>query len=128
MIRLILLMILIGLFTTSQALQLYSLNFKNNDRLPDNNVSCYLNQAKKNLVIGNNISPSFTWNDIPKGTQSFVLAMKDPDIPKLTEAESSKLRTIPKNLDNNDLINYINQHEIAKANLVALFSNNPIHR
>lgn len=30
---------------------------------------------------GSNLSPAFTWNDVPKGTKSFALTVYDPDAP-----------------------------------------------
>ncbi len=51
-------------------MKLISTVFKEGERIP-----------AKHTCDGKNINPPLLWSNAPKGTQSFVLIMDDPDIP-----------------------------------------------
>ncbi len=67
--------ILLYLFSLSggYALTLVSNDFANGEKIPEA-FTCH----------GGNHIPSLNWQDVPSGTQSFVMLMEDPDAPDST--------------------------------------------
>ena len=51
-------------------MELFCKDFKNNESIP-----------KKFTCGGKDINPQLEWQDVPKGTKSFALSIKDPDAP-----------------------------------------------
>lgn len=51
---------------------------------------------------GENISPEFSWRDVPKGTRSFVLVFHDPDAPRQGGFTHWVVYNIPPNVERLD--------------------------
>src|SRR5690606_40804141 len=41
--------------------------------------------AKNHMAFGENLSPEISWSDAPAGTQSFVILVKDIDVPSVAD-------------------------------------------
>jgi len=51
-------------------MELFCKDFKNNESIPE-----------KFTCQGKDVNPQLEWNDVPEGTKSFALSVKDPDAP-----------------------------------------------
>jgi hypothetical protein len=62
-----------GVFT------LQSTTFQDGKMLPKNTANNQANSKNNPNCVGDNVSPQFSWSNVPDGTNSFVLLMVDPE-------------------------------------------------
>jgi Raf kinase inhibitor-like YbhB/YbcL family protein len=62
-----------GVFT------LQSTTFQDGKMLPKNTANNQANSKNNPNCVGDNVSPQFSWTNVPDGTNSFVLLMVDPE-------------------------------------------------
>ncbi len=62
-----------GVFT------LQSTTFQDGKMLPKNTANNQANSKNNPNCVGDNVSPQFSWSNVPDGTTSFVLLMVDPE-------------------------------------------------
>ncbi|MBJ6136244.1 YbhB/YbcL family Raf kinase inhibitor-like protein [Marinobacter litoralis] len=63
---------------------------------PDNHMS-----------FGPNRNPELSWEDVPEGTQSFVVMMFDPDVPSVADDVNQEGKTIPADLPRVDFFHWL---------------------
>lgn len=80
-------------------MKLNSLDFKNNDYI-DEKFTCQ----------GKNEAPRLSWQEVPSGTESFVLIVDDPDAPQKEPFVHWVLYNIPASV--RDLVNQLGHKEI----------------
>ena len=56
---------------------------------------------------GGNRNPHLAWDDVPPGTQSFVVICTDPDVPSVGDDVNQEGRTIPASLPRVDFIHWV---------------------
>ena len=73
----------LGLFgTAANAADIFSLTsatFKDSTMMPKNAANSTANAPTNPNCVGDNVSPQFSWTNVPDGTKSFVLLMVDPE-------------------------------------------------
>ena len=58
---------------------LKSTTFEDGKMMPKRVANSKANQPNNPNCVGDNVSPQFSWNNVPDGTKSFVLMMFDPE-------------------------------------------------
>jgi Raf kinase inhibitor-like YbhB/YbcL family protein len=73
----------VGLATTAAnaagVFTLQSTTFQDGKMLPKNTANNQANSKNNPNCVGDNVSPQFSWSNVPDGTNSFVLLMVDPE-------------------------------------------------
>lgn len=59
------------------------------------------------VALSDNINPQFTWEDVPTGTQSFVLICHDVDVPSRPDDVNQEGREIPSTLPRVDFYHWV---------------------
>jgi Raf kinase inhibitor-like YbhB/YbcL family protein len=73
---------LLALSGTSQAAEVFTLKsttFEDGKIMPKKVANSRTNQPNNANCVGDNVSPQFSWSNVPDGTKSFVLTMFDPE-------------------------------------------------
>ena len=68
--------------TASKAAGVFTLNsttFEDGKVMPKRAANSKANQPNNPNCVGDNVSPEFSWSNVPDGTESFVLMMFDPE-------------------------------------------------
>lgn len=63
--------------------------------------------AQKHVALSDNINPHLIWDDVPLGTQSFVLICHDPDVPSVGDKVNQEGMTIPADLPRVDFFHWV---------------------
>lgn len=61
-------------------MNLTSISFSDGEPIPER-YAALKNDGPHATEPAENVSPSFSWSDVPAGTKSFVLLCRDPDVP-----------------------------------------------
>jgi Raf kinase inhibitor-like YbhB/YbcL family protein len=68
--------------TASRAVHVFTLKsatFEDGKMMPKRVANSKANQPNNPNCVGDNVSPQFSWSNVPDGTKSFVLMMFDPE-------------------------------------------------
>ncbi len=68
--------------TASEAADVFTLKsttFEDGKIMPKRVANSKANQPNNPNCVGDNVSPQFSWSNVPEGTKSFVLTMFDPE-------------------------------------------------
>jgi Raf kinase inhibitor-like YbhB/YbcL family protein len=68
--------------TASKAADVFTLKsttFEDGKMMPKRAANSKANQPNNPNCVGDNVSPEFSWSNVPDGTESFVLMMFDPE-------------------------------------------------
>jgi len=68
--------------TTANAAGVFTLKsttFKDGHMMPKKVANSHANAPNNPNCVGDNVSPQFSWSNVPDGTKSFVLTMFDPE-------------------------------------------------
>src|SRR5271170_332478 len=68
--------------TVSKAADVFSLKsttFEDGKMMPKRVANSKASQPNNPNCVGDNVSPGFSWGNVPEGTKSFVLMMFDPE-------------------------------------------------
>lgn len=63
--------------------------------------------ASSHVVLSDNQNPSFSWADLPEGTQSLVLICHDPDVPSKPDDVNQEGRIVPAELPRVDFFHWV---------------------
>lgn len=87
-------------------MRLTSDSFGHGARIPGEFAFC-VPAEKTHAGLGGNRNPQLAWDEVPEGTQSFVLICHDPDVPSVGDDVNQEGRTIPANLPRVDFVHWI---------------------
>lgn len=59
------------------------------------------------VTFADNISPEFSWTDVPDGTRSFALICHDPDVPSKPDDVNKEDREVPEDLSRVDFFHLV---------------------
>lgn len=59
------------------------------------------------MALGPNRNPALTWSDVPKGTQSFAVIVRDPDVPGDPSDVNQPGKTLPASLPRVDFYHWV---------------------
>jgi hypothetical protein len=68
-----------GAANAADVFTLKSTTFEDGKMMPKKVANSKANQASNANCVGDNVSPEFSWSNVPDGTKSFVLLMSDPE-------------------------------------------------
>jgi Raf kinase inhibitor-like YbhB/YbcL family protein len=74
--------LLVAFAGTSQAAEVFTLKsttFEDGKIMPKKVANSRTNAPNNANCVGDNVSPQFSWSNVPAGTKSFVLTMFDPE-------------------------------------------------
>src|SRR5690554_2960212 len=63
--------------------------------------------AKNHMAFGENLSPEMSWSDVPEGTKSFVILVKDVDVPSVADDVNQEGKSIPVGLPRVDFYHWV---------------------
>lgn len=63
--------------------------------------------AASHLALSSNRNPELSWDDVPAGTESFVLVMFDPDVPSKADDVNQEGREVPADLPRIDFFHWL---------------------
>ena len=87
-------------------MKLTSTSFKDGERIPGDYSFC-VQHPEHHVCLGKNLSPQLAWEDVPAGTQSFVLICHDPDVPSKGDDVNQGGRTVPASLPRVDFFHWV---------------------
>ena len=59
------------------------------------------------MELGNNLNPEVTWSGVPEGTKSFVVMIKDPDVPSVADDVNQEGKTVSKEIPRVDFYHWL---------------------
>lgn len=62
---------------------------------------------KEHMTFGSNISPEVRWSEFPRGTLSFAIIMKDPDVPGDAADANQEGKTLPRDMPRVDFFHWL---------------------
>ncbi|QRM20548.1 YbhB/YbcL family Raf kinase inhibitor-like protein [Dechloromonas sp. TW-R-39-2] len=80
--------------------------FTDGQRIPGDFSFCIPDPAH-HVCLGKNLNPPLAWDDVPEGTQSFVLICHDPDVPSKGDDVNQEGRTVPASLPRVDFFHWV---------------------
>lgn len=87
-------------------MKLASLTFADNESIPDRYAFAKID-TKSHVALAENYNPQFSWDDVPEGTQSFVLICHDPDAPSVGDDVNHEDREVPADLARVDFYHWV---------------------
>lgn len=63
--------------------------------------------AENHMALGQNLNPEISWSDAPSGTKSFVVMIKDPDVPSEADDVNQEGKTVPRALPRVDFYHWL---------------------
>lgn len=89
------------------AIKVESDSFGHGDRIPREHAFGVPDGSGKAEAGGGNRSPHLRWSGHPEGTQSFVIACVDPDVPGDVSDVNQEGRVIPEDLPRVDFVHWV---------------------
>lgn len=86
-------------------MRLWSHSFENDARIPGE-FAFAVPDAAHHVRLSNNRNPHLAWDDVPEGTQSFVLICHDRDVPSRGDDVNQEGREIPASLPRVDFFHW----------------------
>jgi Raf kinase inhibitor-like YbhB/YbcL family protein len=74
-----LLWVLAGTAAQAEVFTLKSTTFEDGKMMPKEAANSAANTGNNPSCVGENVSPQFSWSNVPDGTKSFVMLMTDPE-------------------------------------------------
>jgi hypothetical protein len=87
-------------------MKLRSDSFGDGSRIPGEFAFC-IPAERNHACLGGNRNPHLAWDEVPEGTQSFVIICKDPDVPSVGDDVNQEGRTIPASLPRVDFVHWV---------------------
>lgn len=78
-------------------MKIISKSFKDGEMIPGDFAFAVQNAAT-HIQLSSNLNPHLAWEDIPEGTQSFVVVAHDPDVPSKGDDVNQEGRVVPATL------------------------------
>lgn len=80
--------------------------FSDGQKIPGDFAFCIQDPAH-HVCLGKNLNPQLAWNDVPAGTQSFVVICHDPDVPSQGDDVNREDRSVPATLARIDFFHWV---------------------
>jgi len=87
-------------------MKLTSLAFADNEPIPERYAFGKVNE-QTHVSLSDNFNPQFSWDDVPAGTQSFVMICHDPDVPSKPDDVNQEGREVPADLPRVDFYHWV---------------------
>ena len=87
-------------------MKLSSSSFNEGERIPGE-FAFGVSDPVQHVRLGKNLNPELNWQDIPEGTQSFVVICHDPDVPSLGDDVNQPGRSVPASLPRVDFFHWV---------------------
>jgi Raf kinase inhibitor-like YbhB/YbcL family protein len=88
------------------SLSVKSSAFKSGHAIPGKYAFC-VPAAQGHVGPGDNINPQISWSKGPKGTKSYAIIAKDPDVPAIRDDMNKEGKTLPVNLKRRDFYHWV---------------------
>lgn len=59
------------------------------------------------MALGRNLNPEVIWSDVPEGTRSFVVMIKDPDVPSEADDVNQEGKTVSRKIPRVDFYHWL---------------------
>ena len=93
-------------FLEVKKIKLITNAFKDGDKIPSKFGFCLLTE-EKNVEMGNNLNPDFSWIDLPDKTKSLVLICHDSEVPTSAENVNKEGQVVSKDLPRTDFFHWV---------------------
>ena len=87
-------------------MQLTSHSFQDGQRIPGEYAFAIIDPVS-HIALSQNRNPHLVWSDVPAGTQSFVIACHDPDVPGRPDDVNQEGRVVSADLPRVDFFHWI---------------------
>lgn len=87
-------------------MKLTSTSFADGQAIPGEFAFC-IPDASHHVCLGKNLNPQLAWDEVPQGTQSFVLICHDPDVPSQGDDVNQEGRSVPATLPRVDFFHWV---------------------
>ena len=87
-------------------MHLLSASFSDGQPIPDR-YAAGQPDAQATVTFSDNLNPHLEWDDVPEGTQSFVLICCDPDAPSVGDDVNQPDREVPEDLPRTDFFHWV---------------------
>ncbi|AOB29880.1 phospholipid-binding protein [Bordetella sp. H567] len=87
-------------------MKLASLSFSDNESIPERYAFARID-AQSHVALADNFNPQFSWDDVPEGTQSFVMICCDPDVPSKPDDVNQEGRVVPADLPRVEFFHWV---------------------
>ena len=87
-------------------MQLISQSFKDGEKIPGEFAFAVVDPVS-HVALSSNRNPHLAWNQVPEGTQSFVVVCHDPDVPSRGDDVNQADREVPASLPRVDFFHWL---------------------
>ena len=87
-------------------MKLTSSSFSDGQKIPGEFAFCIPDPAH-HVCLGKNLNPQLSWDEVPAGTQSFVIICHDPDVPSKGDDVNQEDRSVPASLPRVDFFHWL---------------------
>ncbi|OZI62477.1 YbhB/YbcL family Raf kinase inhibitor-like protein [Bordetella genomosp. 11] len=87
-------------------MKLASLSFSDNESIPERYAFARID-PQSHVALADNFNPQFSWDDVPDGTQSFVMVCHDPDVPSKPDDVNQEGRVVPADLPRVEFFHWV---------------------
>ncbi|WP_332853568.1 YbhB/YbcL family Raf kinase inhibitor-like protein [Duganella sp. S19_KUP01_CR8] len=87
-------------------MKLTSISFSNNQPIPGEFAFAVI-APDTHITLSSNRNPQLAWDEVPAGTQSFVLICHDPDVPSRGDDVNQEGREVPASLPRVDFFHWL---------------------
>ncbi|ANN68700.1 YbhB/YbcL family Raf kinase inhibitor-like protein [Bordetella bronchialis] len=87
-------------------MKLASLSFSDNESIPERYAFARID-PQSHVALADNFNPQFSWDDVPDGTQSFVMICHDPDVPSKPDDVNQEGRVVPADLPRVEFFHWV---------------------
>ena len=87
-------------------MKLASLSFSDSESIPDRYAFARIDPQKR-VALADNLNPQFSWDEVPAGTQSFVMICHDPDVPGKPDDVNQEGREVAADVPRVDFFHWV---------------------
>ncbi|OZI20542.1 phospholipid-binding protein [Bordetella genomosp. 9] len=87
-------------------MKLASLSFSDKESIPERYAFARID-PQSHVALADNFNPQFSWDDVPEGTQSFVMVCMDPYVPSKPDDVNQEGRVVPADLPRVEFFHWV---------------------
>ncbi|ARP83694.1 phospholipid-binding protein [Bordetella genomosp. 8] len=87
-------------------MKLASLSFSDHESIPERYAFARID-PQSHVALADNFNPQFSWDDVPEGTQSFVMVCQDPYVPSKPDDVNQEGRVVPADLPRVEFFHWV---------------------